>query len=79
MFITEMDLSKFENIKKNGFAIDVSSEGIGLTTDYALKRGDVLKLYLPVNRVNITLPVYAKVVWSKQADNNFRAGLMVLG
>jgi len=77
--ITKMDLDRVENIQKVGFGVDISSEGVGLTTDYALKKDDVLKLYLPVNEVNTNMPVFAKVVWSKQADNNFRAGLMVLG
>lgn len=77
--ITNMNTEGVKNIQKVGFGIDISSKGVGMTTDYAFKKGDVLKLYLICNMVNITLPVYAKVVWSEFVNNNCRVGLLLLG
>lgn len=67
--------SQSMDIQQNGLGVDISAEGIGITTDYALREGDVLKLYIPINNtVGTSLPVYAEVMWSKPADENLRAG-----
>jgi alpha-glucuronidase len=66
----------FEIIQKNALGVDISSAGLGLTTEYALKKGEVLKVYIPA--ADTVLPFYAEVVWSKPTDNYRRAGLRFL-
>mgnify|MGYP001619465226 CR=1 FL=1 len=73
--VSATEAGKFKNIQQNGVGVDISSEGIGITTDYALREGDVLKLYIPINNtVETSLPVHAEVMWSKPADENLWAG-----
>ena len=76
--VSETETGQFKIVQKKGFGIDISSKGTGITTDYALREGDVLKLHLPINEVQTSLPVYAEVMWSKPADSHFRAGLLFL-
>jgi hypothetical protein len=66
------------NINKIGEAINISSGGIGLSTEYALKRGEVLKLYLPAIARSAALPVFSEVVWVRQAGVHVEAGLRFL-
>lgn len=65
-----------EIIQKNALGIDISPAGLGLTTEYALKKGEVLKVYIPA--ADTVLPFYAEVVWSEPTDNSWRAGLRFL-
>ncbi|MBT0651767.1 PilZ domain-containing protein [Geomobilimonas luticola] len=67
-----------EHVHDTGRAIDLSADGGGLATKYPLKRGDVVKLLVPVGVTNVRLPVYASVVWSKVTDDGFRAGVTFL-
>jgi hypothetical protein len=73
-----MESGQLKNIQYDGLALDISQAGLGLSTEYALKEGDVLKLIFPINELNITLPVFAETVWSKPANGHFRAGLRFL-
>ena len=66
------------NILKSGVGVDLSSGGMGLTTDYPLHEGDVLKLFFPVDVGNTSLPVFSEVVWARATDGEFRAGLRFL-
>ncbi|GFE56991.1 PilZ domain-containing protein [Geobacter sp. AOG1] len=66
------------HVRDMGTGIDLSSCGGGLATKYPLKRGDVVKLLVPVGVTNVRLPVYASVVWSKATDDGFRAGVAFL-
>ena len=67
-----------KNIRQNGIAMDISNGGLGLKTDHALPEGSVLKFNIPIKEVEITIPVLAEVMWSKPADDHFRAGLRFL-
>ena len=67
-----------ENIRQNGEALDISSGGIGLSTTYALKRGEILKVYLPAIARSASLPVFSEVVWVRQAGAHVEAGLRFL-
>ena len=67
-----------ENILKSGVGVDLGPGGIGLTTDYPLHEGDVLKLFFPVGVGNASLPVFSEVVWARPADGEFKAGLRFL-
>ena len=64
--------------KKNGVTVDISSCGLGIKTKYALEEGSVLKFNFPIREVEVTIPVYAQVMWSVPANDHFRAGLRFL-
>ena len=66
------------NILKSGTSVDLSDGGIGLTTDYPLHKGDVVKLFFPVGEGNASLPVFTEVAWARPDDGEFRAGLRFL-
>jgi PilZ domain len=66
------------NVHKSGEAVNISSGGIRLSTAYVLKRGEILKLYLPAIARSATLPVFSEVVWVKQAGSHVMAGLRFL-
>ncbi len=72
------DKSRRENIHDSGEAINISSGGIGLITTYNLRRGEILKLYLPAIAKSASLPVFSEVVWVKQTDSHVEAGLRFL-
>ncbi len=73
-----MESGQLKNIQYDGLGLDISHGGLGLTTEYALKEEDVLKLIFPINELDTTLPVFAETVWSKPANGHFRAGLRFL-
>ncbi len=68
-----------DNIHMSGEAINISSGGIGLSTTCALKRGEILKLYLPAIARSAALPVFSEVVWVRQSGGCVEAGLRFLG
>ena len=68
-------LKRLRTIKRNGAVLDISNNGAGMTGDSALKKGEIVKLFLPVKKVRIHLPVFAEVVWSVRANCRFRMGL----
>jgi hypothetical protein len=69
---------QFENVTHEAIGIDISSYGLGMVTNYALKEGSVLKSHIPLSEMDTTLPVYVLVIWSKPANDKFRAGLRFL-
>jgi len=68
-----------ENIHMSGEAINISSGGIGLSTTCELKRGEILKLFLPAIARSAALPVFSEVVWVRPAGGHVEAGLRFLG
>ena len=64
--------------RQEGTGIDLSSDGGGLATQYPLQQGDVVKLLIPVGVMNLRLPVYAQVAWSKAVADGYRAGVTFL-
>lgn len=66
------------HVREAGTGVDLSSGGGGLATKYPLQRGDVVKLLVPVGITNVSLPVYASVVWSRPTADGFRAGVTFL-
>jgi len=65
-------------IEQEGSGVDISENGLGLITAYPLKRDEVLRLHFPVDAVETTLPVFAKVAWAKLVEKRFRVGLEFL-
>ena len=64
--------------KENGVTVDISSCGLGIKTEHALEEGSVLKFNFPIREVEVTIPVYAQVMWSIPTNDHFRAGLRFL-
>ena len=69
---------KPKRIEDNGIGVDISSCGLGMKTRQAVKEGSVLKFYLPMREWEITIPVYAQVMWASPANDHFRVGLRFL-
>ena len=67
-----------KNVKQNGIGVDISSCGLGMKTRRSLQEGSVLKFYLPMRKWDITVPVFAQIMWSKPDDEHFRVGLKFL-
>ena len=66
------------NIQQKVLATDICFDGLGLSTDFALNKGDVVKIRIPVQAADVDIPVYAIVVWSKPEKSNYRSGLFFL-
>lgn len=62
----------------NGWGIDLGSSGVGLEADFALEKGDLVKLMLPIPDQEVCLPVYAEVMWTVGENGYCRAGLSFL-
>jgi hypothetical protein len=76
--LSAIEEGRRENIHMSGEAINISSGGIGLSTTCALKRGEILRLYLPAIARSASLPVFSEVVWVRQAGGCVEAGLRFL-
>ena len=50
----------------------------GPQLEAALKRGEILRLYLPAIARSASLPVFSEVVWVRQAGTHVEAGLRFL-
>ncbi|HET6464335.1 MAG TPA: PilZ domain-containing protein [Nitrospiria bacterium] len=63
-----------------GTVVNVSTGGLCLTTDEALKVGQVLKMALPLPNVEATAPTLAEVRWVQKENPTgiFQAGLRFL-
>ncbi len=76
--LSAIEEGRSERIPRSGEAINISSGGIGLSTTCTLKRGEVLKLYLPAIARSAALPVFSEVIWVRQAGTHVKAGLRFL-
>ncbi len=76
--MTERDFGRFRNVNGSGLGVDISQQGIELSTDNPLRKGDVLKLNFPAAGAGINLPVYTEVMWSMREDGKYRVGLRFL-
>ena len=65
----------FHVMASTAVGIDISSGGLGLQTDCKLSRGDMVKVDVPLSEGGVAVPLLAKVMWSIQVDNAYRAGL----
>jgi hypothetical protein len=74
----EMLSGRFVNGLRAGEGLDISDGGIGLRSRRRPKFGEVLKLYVPIDAVQTSLPVYAQVVWVKAMKDYFQAGVRFL-
>lgn len=63
---------------RNGHSADISHGGLGLVTSHKSIEGEILKLSVPFNDPDITLPVYAEVIWVKPHREYYKTGLRFL-
>jgi hypothetical protein len=73
-----VDAQGLITIEQEGAGVDISENGLGLFTAYPLKKDAVLRLHFPLDAVETTLPVFAKVAWAKLVERRFRVGLEFL-
>lgn len=71
-------LDRQKNIQWNGGCFDISEGGLELNTECALRKGEVVKLFIPVSKVDTPLPVFAEVMWTHPSEDRFKAGLRFL-
>ncbi len=63
-------------IPGNGVSVDISEGGLGMITDYALKKGDILFFEEEI-KINKITPIASLVKWTKEIERNkYRAGLV---
>jgi len=73
-----IESDQIKNIKSMGTGVDISPDGIGISTNHVLTKGDVLKLHIPDDIEKSTNTVFAEVVWSRPSNSHFRMGLRFL-
>ena len=61
-----------------GQTIDISPLGIGIKTEVPLQPKEMVRVYLPVQAVDIPLPVFSEVRWVKAENSYYRAGLQFM-
>jgi hypothetical protein len=60
----------------NGISVDISEGGLGMITDHALKKGDIL-FFEKGTKINKITPIASIVRWVKEIEQNkYRAGLV---
>jgi len=65
-------------VVQEGRGVDISEDGLGLLTDYPLKKDEVVKLHFPLDASRTKLPVFARVAWSRSIQKRFRVGMQFL-
>lgn len=61
-----------------GQVVDISPLGMGVKTDSPLQPREMVRVYLPIQDVEIPLPVFSEVRWVESSNNYFRVGLQFL-
>jgi len=69
---------RLTNLVEQGIGVDLSPGGMGMTTRYPLKGGEVVKLFFPLTDGETKLPVFTEVMWSAPDAGEYRAGLRFL-
>ena len=57
---------------------NVCADGLGILTDYPLKKDAVIRVGFPASGLEMLLPVFAEVAWVAPIDKRFKAGLRFL-
>lgn len=54
---------------------DINYKGVGFCSFSSVKKGEILKIFLPVRGTGkVYVPVFAEVVWVRQENNNYKGG-----
>jgi hypothetical protein len=62
-------------VLESGLGVDISSLGLGITTQTPLQPKETVRVYFPVEDMGFTLPVFSEVRWVEAQDHHYRAGL----
>lgn len=73
-----MESGRINNIRCDGYGIDISPNGLGMISACSFYKGEILKLSLPVDVVKTAMPVFAEVMWSSIENESCRVGLKFL-
>ncbi len=57
---------------------NICSDGLGILTDYPLKKDAVIRVGFPASGLEMLVPVFAEVAWVAPEDKRFKAGLRFL-
>ena len=76
--LSMMTTGKTENVVIQGLGVDVSAGGVGMTSAFPLKGGQVVKIFFPVTEGKTRVPVLTEVMWSKFCAGEYRSGLRFL-
>ena len=61
-----------------GQAVDISPLGLGIKAEIPLQPKEMVRVYLPVQAVDIPLPIFSEVKWVKAHNQYYRAGLQFM-
>jgi hypothetical protein len=61
-----------------GQGVDICPLGLCVRTEAPLQPKEMVRVYLPVQAVDIPLPVFSEVRWVKADSNYYRAGLQFM-
>jgi hypothetical protein len=76
--MSDLGQEQTQPLTLTGDAVDISSNGIGMWTSAPLKRGDVVKLYIPIPSQKTILPSFSEVRWVEPGRLHNRVGLQFL-
>jgi hypothetical protein len=76
--LSAVDAGELMPVVREGRGVDISEDGLGLLTDYPLKKDEVVKLHFPPDPSRTELPAFARVAWSKSIQERFRVGMQFL-
>jgi len=65
-------------VLETGQALDISSLGMGITTQSPLQPKETVRVYFPVEDMGFSLPVFSEVRWVEARDHHYRSGLQFL-
>ena len=61
-----------------GVARNISEGGLSLRTPTPLRRGEVLRLHVPLPGGPTSVPVSSEVLWTREEEGGFSSGLQFL-
>jgi hypothetical protein len=67
-----------EKAEWSGKTLDLCQNGLGFIADIPLRKGEILKVHLPVNTTGIPIPVFSEVRWARTEGKKHRVGLQFL-
>jgi hypothetical protein len=63
---------------RNGHCKDIGSGGLGLLTPYKSTVGEILNLSVPFADLDVTVPVWAEVMWVAPLGGHYGTGVRFL-
>jgi hypothetical protein len=70
-------LEKSNDVTHEGVTVDISERGLGIITDYPLKKGDFL-FFEPEIKINDSTAMVSTVIWARETEKDiYRVGLKI--